>query len=83
MNWGNWGVYDPVKWNENEPSTWTWQLDHIKPMATHVYSCEADPGFRDAWKLENLRPLRSKDNIVLGAKMKRVKNTNKLVHGGI
>lgn len=51
----------------------------VKPMATHAYSCESDAGFRDAWKLENLRPLRSKDNVILGANMKRVKNTNKLI----
>ena len=78
MNWENWGVYNPGKWDEDNPKTWTWQLDHIKPMATHVYSCEADPGFIEAWKLENLRPLRSKENIILGAKMKRV-NTNKFI----
>lgn len=48
-------------------------------MASHVYSCESDPGFREAWRLDNLRPLRSKDNIVLGAKMKRVKS-NKIIH---
>jgi len=76
MNWDNWGVYNPSKWDENDPSTWTWQLDHIKPMATHAYSCQSDPGFIEAWRLNNLRPLRSKENIVLGAKMKRVKNTN-------
>lgn len=50
-------------------------------MANHVYSCEPDTEFRDAWKFENLRPLRSKDNIILGANMKRVKNTNKLICG--
>jgi hypothetical protein len=49
-------------------------------MATRVYSCQSDPGFIEAWRLENLRSLRSKDNIVLGAKMKRVKNTNKIIH---
>ena len=55
--------------------------DRIKPMATHVYSCESDPGFKDAWRLENLRPLRSKENIILGASMKRINNkTNKLIH---
>lgn len=74
MNWDNWGVYNPGTWDENDPSTWTWQLDHIKPMATYVYNCQSDPGFKEAWRLDNLRPLRSKDNIVLGAKMKRIKN---------
>jgi len=78
MSWENWGIYNPSTWDENNPVTWTWQLDHIKPMANHVYSCQTDPEFIDAWRLENLRPLRSKDNIILGAKMKR----NKLVYGG-
>ncbi len=81
MNWDNWGVYNPSTWDENNPSTWTWQLDHIKPMATHTYNCESDFGFREAWRLDNLRPLRSKENIVLGASMKRIK-TNKF-HGVI
>jgi hypothetical protein len=81
MNWNNWGNYNPKTWGENDSNTWTWQLDHIKPMATHVYSCESDPGFKDAWRLENLRPLRSKENIILGASMKRINNkTNKLIH---
>lgn len=78
MNWDNWGVYNPKKWDDNDYNTWTWQIDHIKPMAKHVYYCQEDPEFAEAWKLENLRPLRAKDNIILGAKMKRIKNTTNL-----
>lgn len=73
MNWDNWGRYDPKTWDDNDASTWTWQLDHKIPMANHTYSCQDDPGFLEAWKLENLRPLKAKDNIILGAKMKRTK----------
>ena len=51
-------------------------------MASHVYSCESDSGFKEAWRFENLKPLRSKENIVLGAKMKRIK-TNKFIQGVI
>jgi hypothetical protein len=40
-------------------------------MASHVYSCWSDSGSKG--------PLRSKDNIVLGAKMKCVKS-NKIIH---
>ena len=79
MNWENWGVYDPRKWDDNNPDTWTWQLDHVKPMASHIYNCESDPGFKDAWKLENLRPLKSKDNIILGARMKRANKFNQFI----
>jgi len=82
MNWENWGAYKPSTWNEEDPNTWTWQLDHIKPMATHVYSCESDSGFKDAWRLENLRPLRSKENIIFGASMKRINKSNKVVIDG-
>jgi hypothetical protein len=73
MNWDNWGVYNPKTWNDEDSLTWTWQLDHKIPMANHTYSCQDDPGFLEAWKLENLRPLKAKDNIILGAKMKRTK----------
>lgn len=45
---------------------------HKIPMVNHTYDCQKDPGFVEAWKLENLRPLRAKDNIILGAKMKRI-----------
>lgn len=73
MSWENWGKYNPSTWDDSNPKTWTWQLDHKIPMANHTYSCQDDPGFLEAWKLENLRPLRAKDNIILGAKMKRTR----------
>ena len=31
MNWHNWGVYNPYRSDDNEPSTWKWQIDHIIP----------------------------------------------------
>lgn len=74
MNWENWGRYDAAKWDGESASTWTWNIDHKIPMANHTYSCQNDPGFVEAWKLENLRPLKAKDNIILGAKMKRIRN---------
>lgn len=60
MSWDNWGVYDPKTWDDNDKSTWTWQIDHINPMANFTYESEHDPGFRDMWQLENLRPLSAK-----------------------
>ncbi len=80
MSWENWGQYNPSTWDDNDSKTWTWQLDHKIPMATYTYSCQEDPGFLEAWKLENLRPLKAKDNIILGAKMKRNHFQNLDIH---
>src|SRR5258706_5163456 len=33
MTWQNRGVYTPKTWNDNDPSTWKWQLDHIKSQS--------------------------------------------------
>jgi len=82
MNWSNWGRYNPETWDNAKPETWTWQLDHIKPMANHTYTCQEDPGFLEAWKLANLRPLKAKDNIILGARMKRVTKISEVQYGG-
>lgn len=73
MNWDNWGPYNKKTWDDNDQTTWTWHIDHIKPMARHVYNCQDDPEFLEAWKLENLRPLNARENIILGAKMKKIK----------
>ena len=27
MNWNNWGVYSPAVWKDDDPSTWTWNID--------------------------------------------------------
>jgi len=72
MNWGNWGVYDPNSWDDADPGTWTWQIDHIDPMANFSYSCETDPGFLEAWAMKNLRPLKSKVNVIDGACKRRI-----------
>lgn len=75
MNWHNWGVYNSETWDENDSTTWTWQIDHIIPMAKYTYSCEKDREFLEAWQLTNLRPLRSKENIIMGARMERIHKT--------
>lgn len=66
MIWDNWGIYNPETWDDNDPSTWTWQLDHIKPHSTFHYITMDCQEFRDCWALSNLRPLRAKDNIIDG-----------------
>lgn len=43
MNWENWGA--------------VWEVDHIKPVSGFQYQSLADPLFREAWALSNLRPL--------------------------
>lgn len=67
MSWENHGVYDADNWDDGNPSTWTWQIDHIKPHSEFKYSSMEDDEFLECWKLDNLRPLSAKQNIVEGA----------------
>lgn len=62
MTWDNYGRYDINAWDDNDPSTWTWQVDHIKPHSEFRYSSMDCQEFRDCWALENLRPYSSKQN---------------------
>lgn len=73
MNWGNWGVYNPDTWDDNDPSTWTWQIDHIIPHSIFKYQNLNDNSFKECWSLSNLRPLSSKRNILEGSSKKRHK----------
>lgn len=38
MTWDNWGRYNTALWDDNDPSTWTWQIDHIIPQSDLPYS---------------------------------------------
>jgi hypothetical protein len=64
MNWNNWGVYNPNNWDNNDCSTWKWQIDHIKPINSFNYKDKNDKEFKECWALENLRPLSAKENIL-------------------
>lgn len=66
MNWSNWGKYDPKTWNDNDPTTWTWQIDHIVPHSIFQYTSMDDDDFHRCWDLSNLRPLSSKQNLLDG-----------------
>ena len=66
MNWDNRGNYSPSTWNDNDQSTWTWQLDHIIPVSTFKYISMKDESFTACWALSNLRPLSAKQNILDG-----------------
>lgn len=68
MNWNNRGKYNYKKWNDNDLSTWTWQLDHIIPHANFHYTSMTDVDFKKCWALDNLRPVSAKENILKGAK---------------
>lgn len=71
MTWDNWGVYDPKTWNDNDSSTWTWQIDHIIPHSKFAYTNMSNISFKECWSLENLRPLSAKKNILDGSAKKR------------
>lgn len=62
MNWNNYGAYKASAWIDNDPTTWTWSLDHIIPQALLPYTSMEEENFRKCWALSNLRPLSSKQN---------------------
>jgi hypothetical protein len=68
MNWENYGKYNKKTWDDNDSSTWTWNIDHIIPRAKLIYFSVSDENFKKCWSLENLRPLSSKDNLIKGDK---------------
>lgn len=71
MTWKNWGKYDPQTWNDEDQSTWKWQLDHIIPQINLPYESMADDNFQKCWNLDNLRPYSAKLNIHEGARLAR------------
>jgi hypothetical protein len=62
MNWENWGVYNPKAWDDNDSTTWKWQIDHIIPQSKLPYDSMEHPNFQKCWGLENLRPYSAKQN---------------------
>lgn len=63
MNWDNQGVYNPITWDDNDPTTWTWNLDHIIPQSKFEFISMQDEQFGKCWALNNLRPYSSKLNV--------------------
>ena len=80
MNWENYGLYDPKTWNQDDKTTWKWQVDHIKPQSEFEYEVMADEGFKECWGLANLRPLSAQQNALDGAKMTRHESKKKNRH---
>lgn len=66
MNWNNQGFYNKTAWDDNDKSTWVWQLDHIIPHSTFNYSSIEDQSFKECWALNNLRPYSAKQNLLDG-----------------
>jgi hypothetical protein len=69
MSWDNLGVYNKKYWNDNDQTTWKWQIDHIMPHSTFNYISMDDQLFIDCWSLKNLRPLSAKLNILKSNKL--------------
>lgn len=67
MSWNNQGLYNKKTWDDNDQSTWTWQLDHIIPQSDSPYTSMEDDNFKRCWALDNLRPYSAKQNIIDGA----------------
>jgi molybdopterin converting factor small subunit len=63
MNWNNQGIYQIATCDENDQSTWKWQIDHIYPESKLPYSSMEDENFHKAWALSNLQPLSAKANL--------------------
>ena len=66
MNWSNQGIYKIKEWDDNDSSTWKWNLDHIIPQSDLPYNSMEDDNFKKCWALENLRPLSAKINVIDG-----------------
>lgn len=48
MNWDNQGVYRIKNWNDNDSSTWTWQIDHIIPKEDLPFLNMEEDNFKNA-----------------------------------
>lgn len=68
MTWENYGRYEVKTWNDSDPTTWTWQIDHIISQSTFQYTSMEDKKFQECWALNNLQPLSSKVNLLKGNK---------------
>jgi hypothetical protein len=75
MTWENHGKYDPKTWDDNDSTTWTWQLDHITPHSDFYYTSMEDQSFKECWALDNLRPYSAKQNVLDGTTRIRHKKT--------
>ncbi len=73
MNWENHGAYKKPDWDDQDSTTWVWQIDHIIPHSEFLYLSMDCDEFRKCWDLSNLRPLCAKKNQTEGGKKIRHK----------
>jgi hypothetical protein len=66
MTWATHGIYNSKTWDDNDSSTWTWNIDHIVPHSIFKYESIQDDNFKKCWALENLRPYSAKQNVLDG-----------------
>jgi len=66
MSWLNQGSYKVNEWDDNDKSTWKWNIDHIIPQSKLPYISMEDDNFKKCWALDNLRPYSAKQNILDG-----------------
>jgi hypothetical protein len=71
------GKYNIKIWDDNDKSTWKWQIDHIIPHSTFKYASMEDEEFKKCWALSNLRPYSAKLNVIEGASRIRHKKKTK------
>lgn len=71
MTWDNNGLYKAKTWDDNDATTWTWQIDHIIPHSTFKYTSMSDDAFQKCWALSNLRPYSAKLNYLDGVRRTR------------
>jgi hypothetical protein len=69
MTWNNYGMYNAKTWDDNDLTTWTWNIDHIIPQSIFRYTSMSDINFQECWSLSNLRPLSSKTNRIKSDKV--------------
>jgi hypothetical protein len=69
MHWKNQGKYKISDWNDNDASTWFWQIDHIIPQGAFLFTSVEDEAFRLCWSLDNLRPISAKANALKNRKL--------------
>lgn len=46
-----------------------WQIDHIKPISSFNFDSYEDPEFKECWKLSNLQPLWTSENLSKGVRI--------------
>ncbi len=76
MTWENHGAYHRKTWNDNDQTTWKWNIDHIIPQSDLPYTSMEDENFKKCWALSNLRPYSAKQNILDGANKVRHQRVN-------